>query len=98
MKDICVSAEQKDLILNLLRKILPDTKVWIYGSRINGRFNEKSDLDMVVFTNPEQKLQVMELKEAFAESSLPFRVDLFVWDELPGEFQQRIEPEHFELL
>ena len=53
---------------------------------------------MVVFTNPEQKLQVMELKEAFAESSLPFRVDLFVWDELPGEFQQRIEPEHFELL
>ncbi len=98
MKDICISDEQKAVILSLLSKILPETKVWIYGSRINGKSNEKSDLDMVVFAKPEQKLQVMELKEAFAESNLPFRVDLFVWDELPGEFQQRIEPEHFELL
>jgi type I restriction enzyme S subunit len=97
VKDICISDEQKDLILNLLSKILPDTKVWLYGSRVNGKSNEKSDLDMVVFAKPEQKLQVMELKEAFAESNLPFRIDLFVWDELPEEFQQRITGQHVQI-
>lgn len=94
MKDICVSDEHKFLILNLLGKILPDTKAWVYGSRINGRCTEKSDLDMVVFSKPEQKLQVVELKDSFAESNLPFRVDLFVWSELPKDFQKRIEQEH----
>jgi type I restriction enzyme S subunit len=98
VKNICISDEQKALILNLLGEILPDTKVWVYGSRINGKSNEKSDLDMVVFAKPEQKLQVMDLKDAFAESSLPFRVDLFVWGELPEKFQIRIEQEHVEFL
>ena len=97
MKDICVSDEQKALIVNLISKILPDTEVWLYGSRINGKSNKKSDLDMVVFAKPEQKLQVMELKEAFAESNLPFRVDLFVWDEMPEEFQQRITEQHVQI-
>ncbi|MGM0600665.1 MAG: nucleotidyltransferase family protein [Candidatus Rifleibacteriota bacterium] len=97
VKDVCISEEQKALILNLLRKILPKTKVWIYGSRVNGKCTEKSDLDMVVFAKPEQKLQLMELKEAFAESNLPFRVDLFVWHELPKEFQKTIRDEHADI-
>ena len=35
-----------------------------------------------------------ELREAFDESSLPFRVDLFVWDDVPQDFRKRIETEH----
>jgi len=94
VREIFITSEQKVLILGILDKILPDTKVWVYGSRVTGKCNDKSDLDMVVFTKPDQKLQVMDLKEALAESSIPFRVDLFVWDELPEDFQQRISEQH----
>lgn len=97
VKEISISTEQKSLIISLLTKILPDTQVWVYGSRINGKCNEKSDLDMVVFSKPEQKLQVMELREAFSESNLPFRVDLFVWSELPEDFQNRVRQEQVTL-
>ena len=32
-----------------------------------------------------------DLKEAFEESNLPFRVDVFVWDSTPECFKRRIE-------
>lgn len=33
------------------------------------------------------------LRDAFEESSIPFRVDLFSWDEVPEEFKDNIERE-----
>ena len=53
-----------------------------------------SDLDLVVFASPAQQNAVAELREAFAESDLPFRVDLFVWDEMPASFRENIHSRH----
>ena len=58
----------------------------------------KSDLDIVVFATPEQRPQVGDLREAFEESNLPFRVDLFVWDGVPESFRGQIEAEHVPLV
>jgi hypothetical protein len=33
------------------------------------------------------------LREALEESNLPFRVDLFAWDEVPESFKANIEKE-----
>ena len=49
---------------------------------------------MVVFSKPEQLRQVADLREAFKESDLPFRVDLFVWDDVPANFRSVIEEDH----
>ncbi len=48
----------------------------------------------MVFTKPDQERRVSELREAFEESSLPFRVDLFVWDAVPEQFRKQIEADH----
>ncbi|MFQ5730253.1 MAG: restriction endonuclease subunit S, partial [Waddliaceae bacterium] len=77
-----------------LKKFIPDTTVWVYGSRVKGTARPQSDLDIVVFAPPEQESQVSSLKEAFEESNLPFRVDLFVWDEVPEQFRKNIEEDH----
>ena len=53
-----------------------------------------SDLDLVAFAGPEQQRQVGDLREAFEESNLPFRVDLLVWDEIPESFREEIDAEH----
>ena len=53
-----------------------------------------SDLDLVVFAAKEQSRQVSDLRESLEESDLPFRVDLFVWEELPDSFQKNIENFH----
>lgn len=91
---IDITASQRKTVLSLLERHLPDAKVWVYGSRANWTAKPESDLDMVVFTAPEQSWRVFELKEALEESSLPFRVDLFVWDDILDSFKANISKEH----
>ena len=82
----------------MLARFLPNTETWVYGSRVRWTSRPESDLDMVVFTTPEQASAVSNLREAFDESDLTFRVDLFVWDNVPPEFRHEIEREHLVLV
>ncbi len=94
---IDISIEQRETILTLLERHLPGTVAWVYGSRAKWTSRPQSDLDLVVFAAPEQRSQVAALRDAFEESDLPFRVDLFVWGEVPKSFHEKIEAEHVEL-
>ena len=91
---IDITTGQRKTILTLLERHLPGTAAWVYGSRAKWTSRPESDLDLVVFTVPGQGRQVGNLREAFEESDLPFRVDLFVWDEVPESFRKQIEAEH----
>ena len=93
-RTIDVTAGQRKTILALLARHLPGTEAWVYGSRAKWTSRPQSDLDLVVFATPEQRRGLGNLREAFEESDLPFRVDLFVWDEVPETFREEIEAEH----
>ena len=89
--DIDLSPQQRDRIVSLLNRYLPDTTVWAYGSRVKWTARPQSDLDLVVFANDAQSMDIFHIKEAFEESDLPFRVDIFSWDDLPDSFHENIE-------
>ena len=91
---IDITAAERSTVLTLLERHLPGTTAWVYGFRAKWTSTPQSDLHLVVFSAPEQRRQVGDLREAFDESNLPFRVDLFVWDEVSDSFRRRIEVEH----
>ncbi|MDE2666436.1 MAG: restriction endonuclease subunit S [Acidobacteriota bacterium] len=97
-RPIDITTDQRKTVMALLASHLPNTTAWVYGSRVKWTSSPKSDLDLVVFATPEQTGQVSNLREAFEESNLPFRVDLFVWDDVPEQFRETIEMEHVVLL
>ena len=97
-RNIDITAKQRKTVLALLARHLPNTTAWVYGSRAKWTSRPQSDLDVVVFATPEQSVRVGELREAFEDSDLPFRVDLFVWDAVPEKFQERIETDHVVLV
>ena len=85
--------------LELVRKILADTipnlEVWAFGSRVHRRqLKEFSDLDLVVFTQKGQLLDLGVLRENLTDSDLPFTVDVSSWAQLPDWLQQEILQEH----
>ncbi len=96
--DIDITTEDCKTVLALLQRHLPGTTAWVYGSRVKWTSRPQSDLDLVVFATPEQRRQVGDLREAFEESNLPFRVDLFVWDDVPDSFRKQIQEEHVVLV
>jgi type I restriction enzyme S subunit len=97
LKDIDLLPEQREEVKRLLKKYLPNTEVWAYGSRVKFSAKPSSDLDLVVFSSTDQELKVADLKEAFEESYLPFRIDLFVWKDLPESFQKNAKKQHIVL-
>ena len=91
---IDLSPGEYTLLLGLLQRHLPHTTVWAYGSRVKWSARPQSDLDLVAFTARDQQTDVLDLKEALEESSLPFAVAVLVWDELPESFRKHIVPEY----
>ncbi len=91
---INLGAAHERTVRHLIQSLLPDTEVWAYGSRVKGTAQSWSDLDLVVFTGSDQRRQVGELREAFEESNLLFRVDVLVWEELPESFRDEIRRRH----
>ena len=83
-----LDAAHRATILSLLQEHLLGVTVWAYGSCVQGTSRRYSDLDLVVFSKLEQEPQIADLREAFEESDLPFRVDLSVWEEVSDSFRE----------
>ena len=95
---IDITDDQRKVVYALIERHLPNTTTWVYGSRAKWTARPQSDLDMVIFATPEQNSQVFGLREAFEESNLPFRVDLFVWDDVPERFRKHIKQDYVVLV
>jgi type I restriction enzyme S subunit len=91
VNSITIKSDEAKILHSLLQAHVPDAEVRAFGSRVNGTARSSSDLDIVVFATPEQVTEVEDLKEAFEQSDLPFRVDCHIWSELPNRFQCIIE-------
>ena len=84
----------------LLREHLPDVEVWAYGSRVNGRSHEGSDLDLVLRSPTLEPLEAgyFDLLEAIDNSNIPILVQAHDWARLPESFHQEVEREHVVLV
>ena len=85
----------------LLRKHLPGVEVWAYGSRVNGRSHDGSDLDLVLRGLGLKEIpsdQLGDFEEAVRESNIPFLVEARDWARLPERFHREIERDHVVLV
>lgn len=85
---IDIKPEHLELVKLILEKYAPGRTVWAYGSRVTGRSKPQSDLDIVVFDADTD--EICDLKDAFAESDLPFSVDVMNWEKIPDNFKDNI--------
>ncbi len=88
-------------IVALVQEHLPGVEVWAYGSRINGRGHEASDLDLVL-RGPGLKPIAARLLAGFAdmltESNVPILVQAHDWSSLPEHFRQEIQRDYVVLV
>ncbi len=77
----------------LLREHLSDVEVWAYGSRVNGRSHDGSDLDLVLRGPGLEEIDVLALDDftqALHDSTIPFLVEARDWARLPERFHREI--------
>ncbi len=89
---ICVAESELKIVQDILKKYVPDCEVRVFGSRYKWTAKDYSDLDLAIVGNGSlDKKLFYDMKDAFEESDLPFRVDLLDWNGISREFQEVIE-------
>ena len=80
-----------DLVKEILKQHAPHHPVLVFGSRVEGNAKKYSDLDLVLKGADKVPVKTLSsLREAFAESNLPFQVDIIDWYRISPEFREVI--------
>lgn len=81
-----------DVVRGILQAHVPQYEVWAFGSRAKWTAKPYSDLDLAVITHQPLSLAVSAaLSDAFAESDLPWRVDVVDWATTRETFRKIME-------
>jgi predicted nucleotidyltransferase len=91
---ICVSESEMKIISDILRSHISNGEVRAFGSRYKWTSKDYSDLDLAVAQYDKKSMPVMklaEIREAFEESELPYRVDVLDYWRISNEFREVID-------
>jgi len=80
-----------DVVVKPLKNCGAD--VYIFGSRITGKFHPHSDVDVLYSISGKRQIplhEISNIKEAIEESRFPFTVDLVNEDDLAVSYRDQI--------
>ena len=79
-------------VKNIILRYCPTAKIILFGSRAKNTAKKYSDVDIAIIDVEKIALTKLTLmKEEFAESNLPYLVDIVDWQRITAEFQQVIQ-------
>jgi len=89
---ICASEAELKIIDEIIRRLAPDCDVLVFGSRYHKNAKEYSDLDLAFVGREKLGLKRrLQLEDAFAESDLPYRIDVLDYHGISPEFRAIID-------
>lgn len=90
---ISLTQAEHAIVSEILTRQLPlSCEVLVFGSRFNGSPKRFSDLDLCLKDAAAVDVRLIgNLREAFDNSALPFKVDLVDYWRVSGEFRQVID-------
>lgn len=95
MQRLSLTPDEGQIVQSILQDIIPDKTVWVIGSRMTAKHKPYSDLDLLIIGDEGLPLAAAaDLRCAFSESDLPFKVDLVLWSALNNNFKQTFEQNH----
>lgn len=92
---IDLKPEYLEEVKRILMEHATGCEVRAFGSRVNGQAVKYSDLDLVLVRKEKLAWQVVEkIKDAFADSNLPFVVDIIDWATTKENFRRIIREKY----
>lgn len=89
---IDVHPQHWQIVHDILQPHVPQCEVWAFGSRATRTAKPYSDLDLAVITDRPSSLSVSaSLSGDFADSDLPYKVEVVDWATTGKAFREIIE-------
>ena len=89
---LAMTTQELSLLQDILKRYVPEFKVWAFGSRVKGTHKPYSDLDLALVGDEPLAIETRAaLVEALSNSPLPYKVDLVDWTSATESFKEIIE-------
>ncbi|NBT85710.1 MAG: nucleotidyltransferase domain-containing protein [Alphaproteobacteria bacterium] len=87
-KGINVPSDHANIITSILKLLPLKSHVWVFGSRLKPTIKPFADLDLAIDCNqkPLSFALMADLRRAFEESSLPYKVDIVDMNTINSDF------------
>ncbi len=94
-----IRPDHLQIVQGILREHLPvDVEVWVFGSRATWSTKDSSDMDLALEGKGKLSHKVLgALKDAFEDSSLPYKVDVVDVNRIADTFRQIVESQRVPL-
>ncbi len=66
-----------------LKRELPDTRIYLFGSRARGDHAEYSDYDIAIESDQNLKSKITQIKMTIESSNIPFKIDIVELSKAP---------------
>ena len=95
---LAINDDEKNIILEILSKNLPDANFWAFGSRINDTAKKYSDLDIAIIDHDKIPLnKITVLKDDLSQTDIPYIIDIVDYNRISDEFKNHITNSHIKL-
>lgn len=96
------SLDLQDKYITFIRQtilgVLPDVEIFIFGSRVQGKAKEYSDVDIALRSNSLISFtDILKLKGLFQDSTFPYKVDIVDLNSLDEKFLLVISPDLYKI-
>lgn len=87
-----IRPDHLEMVRDILRRYVPQYAVWAFGSRAKRTAKVYSDLDLCIHSDKALDFFTLgALNDDFAESDLPYKVDIVDWATTSEAFRKIIE-------
>ncbi len=81
----------KDKIIKVIEIFFPDAKIYLFGSRATGNFNERSDIDIAIDADEPIPMHVRgQINSMIDALSIPQNVDIVDFHRVPQSLKENI--------
>ena len=89
-----LAPEIKEKIIRLIMALLPDVKIYLFGSRARGTNHERSDIDIALDAGQKLPLVVIdEVASVLAETNIAYKIDVVDFHRISEAMQQDVKKE-----
>ena len=98
MAKLDLESRYVDFIKTLVQSELKNTEIFIFGSRVQGKAREYSDVDIALKSSAEIPFEkILLLKAKFSDSTFPYEVDIVDLNTLDKNFLNIIQPDLYKI-
>ena len=98
METLDLESKYVDFIKSLVHSVLKNADIFIFGSRVQGKAKEYSDVDIALKSADEIPFEkILILKAKFSDSTFPYKVDIVDLNTLDKNFLDIIQPDLYKI-